>query len=80
MPRSAWACRGLPATSILAWGWGSREWCLMKGNALAGSFLLWLPRVPPLQHPIPEAPPVLAASCTWTRSRTLPDACPEVCI
>lgn len=56
MPRSAWACRGLPVTSILAWGWGSREWCLMKGNALAGSFLLWLLSVPSLQRPIPAAP------------------------
>lgn len=53
MPRSAWTCRRLPVTSILAWGWGSREWCLMKGNALAGSFLLWLPSVSVSAAPYP---------------------------
>lgn len=70
MPRSAWACRGLPVTSILAWGWGSREWCLMKGNALAGSFLLWLPSVPSLQRPCLQRRPVLS-------SLQRPDTSPE---
>ena len=28
----------------------------MKGNALAGCFLLWLLSVPSLQRPIPAAP------------------------
>lgn len=43
-------------------GLGSREWCLMRGNALAGSFLLWLLSVPSSSSLCSEPHPCSAAS------------------